>query len=53
MCMESVFGALGGWLILGQRLALREGLGCGLIFVAVVLAQLPLRRLFHRAENAA
>lgn len=53
MCMESVFGALGGWLILGQRLTMREGLGCGLIFVAVVLAQLPLRRLFHRAENAA
>ena len=42
MCLESVFGALGGWAILGQTLSGREILGCGLIFAAVVLAQLPL-----------
>ena len=42
MCLESVFGALGGWVILGQSLSGREVLGCGLIFAAVVLAQLPL-----------
>lgn len=42
MCLESVFSALGGWLILRQSLSLREGLGCALIFAAVVLAQLPL-----------
>lgn len=41
MCMESVFSALGGWLILHQSLSLREGVGCALIFAAVVLAQLP------------
>lgn len=41
MCMESVFSALGGWLILHQRLSARESVGCALIFVAVVLAQLP------------
>ena len=41
MCMESVFSALGGWLILHQRLSARESMGCALIFVAVVLAQLP------------
>lgn len=41
MCLESVFSALGGWLILSQSLTLREGAGCALIFAAVVLAQLP------------
>ena len=42
MCLESVFSAIGGWLILHQSLSAREGLGCALIFSAVVLAQLPL-----------
>ena len=41
MCLESVFGAIGGWLILGQRLSGREILGCALMFTAIVLAQLP------------
>ena len=41
MCLESVFGALGGWAILGQSLTARELWGCALIFTAVVLAQLP------------
>ena len=41
MCMESVFSALGGWLILHQSLSARESVGCALIIVAVVLAQLP------------
>ncbi len=41
MCLESVFSALGGWLLLGQSLSVREWMGCVLIFAAVVLAQLP------------
>ena len=41
MCLESVFSALGGWLILHQNLSAREASGCVLIFSAVVLAQLP------------
>ena len=41
MCLESVFSALGGWIILHQNLSLRESFGCVLIFAAVVLAQLP------------
>ena len=51
MCLESVFSALGGWLILGQSLSMREGMGCALIFAAVVLSQLPVRELF-RAKKA-
>jgi drug/metabolite transporter (DMT)-like permease len=41
MSMESVFGALGGWLILGQRLNGMEILGCLLMALAIVIAQLP------------
>ena len=48
MCLESVFGALGGWLLLSQNLSLRELAGCVLIFAAVVGAQLPLERLLRR-----
>ena len=46
MCLESVFSALGGWLILHQTLSVREGVGCALIFSAVVLAQLPVEEWF-------
>ena len=45
MCLESVFSALGGWLLLNQSLSLRESTGCALIFAAVVLSQLPLKEL--------
>lgn len=41
MSLESVFSVLGGWLILHQALSLREGVGCCLLFAAIVLAQLP------------
>ena len=41
MSMESVFSALAGWLILHQVLSGRELLGCGIMFSAVILAQLP------------
>ena len=41
MSLESVFAALGGWLILHQTMTLWELLGCGLVFAGVVLSQLP------------
>lgn len=40
MCMESVFGALAGWLILGQSLTLREVAGCMIMFAAILLSQI-------------
>ena len=53
MCLESVFSALGGWVLLHQSLSPREGVGCVLIFAAVVLAQLPApQRAPQRAERA-
>ena len=36
MCLESVFGALSGWLLLGQSLTGTELAGCALMFAAIV-----------------
>ena len=44
MSMESVFAALAGWLILGQKLTEREFIGCALIFIAVITAQLKVEK---------
>ena len=41
MCLESVFAALSGALILGEKLSQRELLGCIIIFVAILIAQFP------------
>lgn len=41
MSLESVFAALSGWLFLGELMSLREVAGCILVFIAVLLAQLP------------
>lgn len=40
MSLESVFAALGGWVVLNEQLSLREACGCCVIFAAVILAQL-------------
>ena len=44
MSMESVFSTLFGWLILNQTLSLREITGCLLIFSAIILAQIPIKK---------
>jgi drug/metabolite transporter (DMT)-like permease len=44
LSLESVFSVLAGAVILGDRLSGREYLGCVLMFAAVILAQVPLRR---------
>lgn len=41
MSTESVFAVLSGWIVLGERLTFWEGLGCVLVFAAVILSQLP------------
>ena len=42
LCLESVVSVLAGWLILNQALSSRELFGCLLMFVAIVLAQIPM-----------
>lgn len=41
LCLESVFSVLFGWLLLGQSLDKRGYIGCAVMFVAVILTQLP------------
>ncbi len=41
MSFESVFAALGGWAISKEALSLTQLLGCSLVFVAIIVAQLP------------
>lgn len=41
LSLESCISVLAGWVILGERLSVREGLGCVLMFAAIILAQLP------------
>ncbi len=41
MSFEAVFGSIAGWLILHQTMSVREMIGCGLMFAAIIIAQLP------------
>ena len=43
LSLESVVSVLAGWLLLGQRLSVRELGGCALMFAAILLAQMPER----------
>ncbi len=44
MSLESVFAALGGWLILKETMTVPELLGSGLVFTAVILSQVPQKK---------
>ena len=41
LSMESVFSVLAGWLLLHETLSRKELAGCLLMFIAIILAQLP------------
>lgn len=41
MSLESVFAVLFGVLLIGEKMTLIEGLGCIVIFIAVIIPQLP------------
>ena len=41
MSLESVFATLAGWVVLHEILSTKELLGCGLVFAAVILSQIP------------
>lgn len=44
LSMETVFALLTGWIILGEVLAVREYIGCAVMFIAIIIAQLPDRK---------
>ena len=41
MSTEALFGVLGATIVLGQFLSVREYIGCGVMFLAIILSQLP------------
>lgn len=43
LSLESVISVLAGWVILGQTLSGREIAGCVVMFIAIIIAQLPSR----------
>lgn len=51
LSLESVFGALSGAVVLGERLETREFLGCALMLIAVVLSQLPVNQIFNKRRG--
>lgn len=49
LSLESVFAALAGFLLLGESFTLRELSGMLLMFIAIILAQIPARRPGRRS----
>ena len=47
MSLESVFAVLCAWLILHERMTSYELLGCGMVFAAVIISQLPTKEKRH------
>ena len=43
MSFESVFAAISGWLLLNESFTLTEGIGCILVFGAIMLTQIPVK----------
>lgn len=41
LSLESCISVLAGWMLLGQKLSLKELIGCVIMFAAIILAQLP------------
>lgn len=52
LSLESCISVLAGWAILGEQLSVREGVGCILMFAAIVLAQIPEKQSKNRQTAA-
>ena len=44
MSLESVFAAIGAWLILNERMSTAELTGSILVFTAVIISQIPSKK---------
>lgn len=52
LSLESVVSVLAGWLVLHQALSAREIFGCALAFAAIILVQLPDKKMHvHAAQS--
>ena len=44
LSLESCFSVIAGFLLLGTALSLRELLGCAVMFIGIIITQLPERK---------
>ncbi|MBR6488758.1 MAG: DMT family transporter [Clostridiales bacterium] len=51
MCMESVFAVIAAAIVLHQGMSLKEGAGCIIMFVAIILSQLSETLSRHPSED--
>ena len=51
LCLESVFAVIFAWVLIDQKMSIRELNGCIIMFVAIVLAQLP-ADVFKKKQRA-
>ncbi len=52
LSLETVFAVIGGWLILGENLSPRGGVGCALMLAGMLLSQLRIQPGFSRDISA-
>ncbi len=51
LSLESVFGVIGSAIFLNETLAPREYLGCFVVFLAVILAQIDIKPIFKKGKS--
>lgn len=44
LSLESIFAVLAGWMLLDEKMSFREGIGCFMVFAAIILVQMPTRK---------
>lgn len=52
LSLESVFGLIGAVLFLGERMEAREYIGCGIVLLAVLLAQTNIKKIFKGKDKS-
>ena len=53
MSLEAVFAAIGGWALLHETMTRQELFGCSLMFLAVILSQIPVKAKAAAVEEQA
>lgn len=48
LSLESVFGVLGGAIFFGERLSIRESVGCLIVLLAVILCEVDFKKIFKK-----
>ena len=51
LSLESVFGVIGSAIFLGERMSPREYIGCAVVFLAVILAEIDFKALLKSKRN--